>query len=270
MKHLRKSLPLMLVVLLALGMAGCGSGGDDEAAGSDAASTSASADVSADSGAAETEQDSGAAEAEGTAEAEEAESIDNTASIGVAANEETAEPEVEYEHGTIDEYVYMNDFFGFTFTADDSWSFSDEDELSELNQNVGDIIDNETVTEALKNGVTFIDMQAADSSNPLTNVNLTVTYSPGSFDISSFNDATINQMTKMYQDAGFEDVSITTTTAKVDGEEIDALLTKMTVQGNSIVEKQIFFSSNGYLGTFTVSGFDESDCDLLMNALSIK
>lgn len=233
MKQLRKYLPLLLVLLLMLGLAGCGSAGSEEPA---------VPEVSA-----------------------------STAEEPAAEEEEPAEepaPEVEYQHGAIDGNVYINEFFGFTFTATDSWTFADEETLRQLNQNVSDIVDNETVTEALKSGSTFIDMQASDSTNPLTNVNLTVTYAPGSAGAGDINDATIEYMTKMYQDAGFEDVSISKTTATVAGENMDALLTTMTVQGNTLVEKQIFFTSNGYLGTFTVSGFEESDCDLLLNQLS--
>jgi hypothetical protein len=75
-------------------------------------------------------------------------------------------------------------------------------------------------------------------------------------------------MTKMYEDAGFADVSITKSTATIAGEEVDALVTSMTVQGVGLVEKQVFFISNDYLGTFTASGESEAACDELLGWLS--
>ena len=86
--------------------------------------------------------------------------------------------------------------------------------------------------------------------------------------IGDVNDATISYMTKMYEDAGFTDVTITKSTATVAGEEIDALVTEMTVQGTSMVEKQVFFVSHDYLGTFTTSGISEKECDELLSWLS--
>jgi len=138
----------------------------------------------------------------------------------------------------------------------------------QANQSVSDVVDNDAVTEALKSGSTFIDMQVADSANPLNNVNLTVSYAPGSNGIDDVNDATISYMTKMYEDAGFADVSITKSTATIAGEEVDALVTSMTVQGIGLVEKQVFFISNDYLGTFTASGESEAACDELLGWLS--
>lgn len=229
MKQLRKFLPVMLVMMLALGLFGCGSSGSEE---EEPAAPEASASTSEESA------DTDGAEA------------------------------VEYEHGTIDGTTYTSDFFGFTFTAKDGWEFSDEEALRQANQSVSDVVDNDAVTEALKSGSTFIDMQATDSANPLNNVNLTVSYAPGSKGIGDVNDATISYMTKMYEDAGFTDVSITKSTATVAGEEIDALVTEMTVQGTSIVEKQVFFVSHDYLGTFTTSGISEKECDELLGWLS--
>lgn len=230
MKQLRKFLPVMLVMVLALGLFGCGSSSSEE-------EEPAAADTSAST-------------------SEEAE-----------AAEESAEA-VEYEHGTIDGTTYTSDFFGFTFTAKDGWEFSDEEALRQVNQSVSDVVDNDAVTEALKSGSTFIDMQATDTANPLNNVNLTVSYAPGSKGIGDVNDATISYMTKMYEDAGFTDVTITKSTATVAGEEIDALVTEMTVQGTSMVEKQVFFVSHDYLGTFTTSGISEEECDELLGWLS--
>lgn len=174
----------------------------------------------------------------------------------------------EYEHGTIDGTVYTNDFFGFTFTAKDNWTFSNEAELRQANQSVSDIVDNDAVTEALKSGSTFIDMQAFNNDDQLNSINLTVSYAPGSGGIDDINDATISYMQKMYEDAGFTDVSISKTTVTVAGENIDALLTTMGVQGTNVVEKQIFIVSHDYLGTLTVSGTSEEDCDELLSWVS--
>lgn len=224
MKHLHRFLPVLLVMMLALGLFGCGSSGSGE---EEPAAPEASASTS-----------------------------------------EESEEAVEYEHGTIDGTVYTNDFFGFTFNAKDGWSYSDEEELRSLNHNVSDIIDNDAITDALESGTTYIDMQASDADNPMFNVNLTVSYNPGSAGIDDVNDAAISYMKKMYEDAGFTDVTITKTKGTVAGEEVDMLLTTMNVQGTVLVEKQVFFVSHDYLGTFTASGANEAECDELLSWLS--
>lgn len=230
MKQFRKILPIMLILLLALGLFGCGSG-DSEGEAPAAPEASASEDAgSADTG-------------------------------------DTAEP-AEYEHGSIDGTVYTNDFFGFTFTAKDSWTYSDEEQLRSLNQSVSDILDNDTITDALKSGNTFIEMQAADADNPLRNINLTISYDPNSSDMTGIDDATLAYMKKTYEDSGFENVSLEKTTASFGGSETFALLTKMSVQGIDLVEKQIFLTNNGYIGTITVSGVSEEECDELIGWLS--
>ena len=234
MKQLRKILPIMLILLLALGLFGCGSGGSE---GESPAAPESSA-------------------------SEDAGSADTTANAG------DAEEPVEYEHGSIDGTVYTNDFFGFTFTAKDSWTYSDEEQLRSLNQSVSDILDNDTITDALKSGSTFIDMQASDADNPMHNINLTISYDPNSSNMSDINDATLAYMKKSYEDAGFENVSLEKTTASLSGDEVFALLTKMTVQGIDLVEKQVFLTQDGYLGTITVSGSSEEECDELLGWLS--
>ena len=233
MKHVRKYLPILLVLLLALGMAGCGSSGGDTGDADAASSSSASADTSADTGT------------------------------------DSAEP-VEYEHGTIDGTVYTNDFFGFTFTVKDDWTFTDEKGLRELNQSVSDFLDNESITNALKEGQTFIDMQASSGDDTFSSINLTVSYAPGSSGIGDITDATTEYMKSMYENAGFENIEISKETAAVSGGTLDTLVTKMTVEGIDVVEKQIFLPSNDYLGTLTVSGMSEEECDELLSWITLK
>ena len=235
MKHVRKYLPILLVLLLAIGMAGCGSSGGDTGDAGAASSSSASADTSADT----------------------------STDTGDAAS-------AEYEHGTIDGNVYTNDFFGFSFAIDDGWSFSDEEALRQLNQSVSDFLDNDSITEALQSGQTFIDMQAANDSDPVNSINLTVSYAPGTAGIEDINDASIKVMKNMYENAGFENIEITKTKAKVNGGAVDALVTTLTQSDVDFCEKQFFLISGDYLGTITISGASEEECDKLLSRISLK
>lgn len=237
MKHVRKYLPILLVLLLALGMASCGSSGGDTGDAGAASSSSASADTSAD-----TSADAGTDSAES----------------------------VEYEHGTIDGTVYTNDFFGFTFSVKDDWTFTDEKGLRELNQSVSDLLDNDSITNALKEGQTFIDMQASSGDDSFSSINLTVSYAPGSSGIGDITDATTEYMKSMYENAGFENIEISKETAAVSGGTLDTLVTKMTVEGIDVVEKQFFFTNGDYLGTLTVSGMSEEECDELLSWITLK
>lgn len=81
-------------------------------------------------------------------------------------------PKKEFSAGVTDGNTYTNEYFGFTATLDESWTFFTSDEIAQLTGQVVDLLDNEAVAEAYASGKSVVEMYAMRDDN--ATLNLTV------------------------------------------------------------------------------------------------
>ena len=77
-------------------------------------------------------------------------------------SENVPDKDPEPTRGVIEGDIYTNEYLGFTFTKQESWIYSTDEEIAAL-MNIGAEMLGEKFTEALKNNPTVYDMMAIDT-----------------------------------------------------------------------------------------------------------
>ncbi len=160
-----------------------------------------------------------------------------TAAVETAVSE-TEAPVGEYTitRGTVSENVYTNEFVGITFTAPDSWSFYDEEELAELIGSSAEALGSD-VAESLEQVPSLFDMMAVEAGGSSVNV----VYEKNTFDldVDAYMDSFESQLEAMEGTvvargrSNLGDVSFAT----MDYSIVDAVTQRsyVTVIGNYVV-----------------------------------
>ena len=227
-----KKFPVLLIALsLLLTLAACGSN-DDDVRGSvaDPNSTTPSADgASGQDGSA----DSGGGQADGT----------------------------DYEVGSMNGGVYTNNFIGIGCTLDENWTYYSDEQLLELNGLVADAVQDEDLSEMLKNNEVIYDMYAAADDGIVTmNIcfeNLGVLYGT-TLDESSYIDiATENAITAL-ESMGYSSVSNEKKSVEFAGAERQCLSITGTIQDVPCYEEVICIKQGNYMAVITLASFYEN------------
>lgn len=199
---------------------------------------------------------------EATEEAtEESSEAATEASSEDAADAESSEEAKAYERGTIDGTTYTNESFGVTVDLPSNWVFLSDDDIATLTGVSKDMFDNETLSKALDEVSSLIDMYAVDGNSGADNVNLTVekkSILTKGLDAQGYVDAAKATTKITLEASGFENVEIESSTVETANGEIPCLKAHSVFGGQEIYQVIGVYSIGDYFVsvTSTVYGSD--------------
>ena len=229
MKH-TKILSLLLAVLL-LALLGCG--GSDKTAGT-------------------TQSGEKTGTVEGT--------VETAPAATEAPQEETPQEEAAPAEegpltGALQNNVYTNEYFALGCTLDENWRFNTREEIAQFNSETAEMIDDEDVKAALKDGIYYIDM-AAEADEGLVQINavienIGVIYGI-TMDESGYIDVALeNDLNAMLAAMGMENVKVEKNEVELAGAAHAGLRIEAEYQGVSIYQQVVAVKKNSYVMTVT-------------------
>ena len=211
------------------------------------------------------------ADNEGDAAAEEA-----AAGTDEEEAEELAAEDEGFETGEESGQSYVQDFFGFRMDLPEGWAFANEDELSQISNDVADVVDDEA-KEALETGSTFMDMYA-ENGETFNTANATITKISvqealmARLDLSAMLESIVPELEKQYVSMNFADIEVDVSETQYLGETVPCIVSNMSVETDNgsipLFQKQIYMQKGTYMLCLTATSYFEDTTQEIFDACS--
>ncbi|MBQ7107039.1 MAG: hypothetical protein IJN93_05950 [Clostridia bacterium] len=192
------------------------------------------------------------------------------ASGSPSQNENENEP--EFSLGKATNNTYNNDFLGISCTLPAEWVFYTDEQILELNNIVGTIVD-EDIAERLKNANIIYDMCATyqtEGSNININLEKLSAVQMINLDIKQTLEAQIDTIKQTYENMGYTDTNVEYQKIKVDGKEFDGLKLTAKIQGIDFYADTFTFRKSNYLATVTICSLQTDKTDTILSYFTVK
>ena len=169
--------------------------------------------------------------------------------------------------GEVKDNTYTNEFFGFKFDIDSSWTVFDENQLLQLAGLVADSADDEALSKVIENSGVIYDFYATEG---LKSANI-VMQSRGllsSLDMKEYVELSVKQAESNMPSMGIDNVTTSVSTVNISGKDYYCATITGVSQGMDIYEKMVFFDAGEYIASLTVGTFVEDNTDELIAKIS--
>lgn len=185
-------------------------------------------------------------------------------------SQNTSEP--EFSLGKTTNNRYNNDFLGISCTLPSEWVFYTDEQILELNNIVGDVVDEE-VADRLKNANIIYDMFAAYETEG-SNINIILEKVNAvqmiTLDIRQTLEAQIDTIKSTYQNMGYTDIDVKYLKVKVYGKEFDGLKITAKIQGVDFYGSVFTFKKSNYLANITISSLQTDKTDTILSYFTVE
>ena len=190
------------------------------------------------------------------------ESGDYSYNYEVTSTDDASDAGDSFDLGNIDGNIYSNSFLGLMCEFDTSWSYYNEDEMALLNNITVDILADagyDTAKKAMEAGISYVIMCV---QNPECGdlVNISMSYS--SIDYSKYLtpeemlDASMGQLEEVYSgDTSYDYTDFSRETATFMGETVPCINAVLSVNGETIYQKQVLAMFSNYTAVVTATSY---------------
>lgn len=185
---------------------------------------------------------------------------------------EQNEKEPKFSLGKATNNTYKNEFLGISCTLPAEWVFYTDKQILELNNMVGDVVD-EKVVESLKNANVIYDMYAVyqtEGSNININLEKLNAAQVISLDIKKTLEAQIETIKSAYQNMGYTDINVEYQKIKVNDRDFDGLRLTAKIQGVDFYASIFTFRKNNYLANVTICSLQTDKTDTILSYFTVK
>ena len=182
------------------------------------------------------------------------------------------ENEPEFSLGKATSNTYNNDFLGISCTLPTEWVFYTDEQILELNNIVGTIVD-EDIAERLKNANIIYDMYATNQTEGShMNINLEKLSAVQmiSLDLKQTLEAQIDTIKQGYENMGYTDTNVEYQKINVDGKEFDGLKLTAKIQGVDFYADIFTFRKSNYLANVTICSIETDKTDTILSYFTVK
>lgn len=185
--------------------------------------------------------------------------------------EKETEKEPEFSLGKATNNTYKNDFLGITCTLPSEWVFYNDEQILQLNNIVGDVVDKD-VAEQLKNANIIYDMYATYQNESSININLEKLNAAQiiTLDIKKTLEAQIDGIKSTYQNMGYTDINAAYQKITISGKEFDSLKISAKIQGINFYATVFTFRKGSYLANVSLSSLQTDKTNTFAGYFTIK
>ena len=175
--------------------------------------------------------------------------------------------EVTPARGTVENGIYKNEAFGFSFAAGENWYFLSDSEISTAMGLAAEEIYGEG---AEITGDHIYDVYCVDNA---TNATVSINYEDlgtigGITDANYYLENMMTQLISTGIDSGIKDTIISN--IKISGTQVPCLYILLDYGGTEIHEKIIVKQIGTWMGTITLASLSEEELDLLVEKISFE
>ena len=182
------------------------------------------------------------------------------------------EEKPEFSLGDTTGSTYTNDFLGISCTLPEGWVFYTDEQMKELNNLVGDYMDEE-VAEQLKNATIIYDIIAQNTTDG-SSINVAMeklnVIQIVSLDVKKALEAQIDGIKSTYANIGYTDVQVEYQKLTVDGKEFDSLKIQAKLQGLDFTGVLFAFPKGDYLANVTVCSLSADTVNSILDSITVK
>lgn len=189
-----------------------------------------------------------------------------------APEQEQTEENSAFAFGKATENTYKSEFLGLSCTLPDSWVFYTDQQLLEMNNLVGDYLDEDTAKQ-LENATIIYDMMAVDqveSSNINVNLEKLSATQLLSLDIQAVLESQFDSVISAYENMGYTDVQVNYEKVTVDGQEFDGIVLTANIQGIDFFARIFSFRRGSYLANVTICSLQTDKTDTILSYFTVK
>ena len=195
---------------------------------------------------------------------------DNNKPGETTAPTQPKETEPDFSMGKSTGNTYNNNFLGLSCTLPADWVFYTDEQIKQLNNVVGDYMD-ESVKDQLKNATVIYDMQAATQGSSVgVNMEKLNALQIAGLNIKQVLESQIPTIKDMYSQMGYTVTKAEYDKVTVDGKEFDCIKLTAKIQGMDFVLVSFAFRKSNYLATVTVGTVDASQLNAILGYFDVK
>lgn len=172
----------------------------------------------------------------------------------------------EFTHGKQDGNSYTSAFLGIKADFADDWTMITDDILAQ-NNGITDMSD-ENANKALNTNAILYELIAGTENNTNVNIvieNLNITNSGKSLTAEEYIDLAFVNIEAQFKAAGFENIEAEKSTVSFLGGDAACISTKLSSQGQEMLQKMIPLSNGAYMGIVTFTGASEDEINSAMS-----
>lgn len=160
----------------------------------------------------------------------------------------------EFSVGELSGDTYTNEYFGFAATLD-GWTFLSKDQLSQLTEQVADLLDDEEIAKVYAAGKVVMEMYAGNGAGGTVNVTVENLgdANGAKYTESSYVDATVSVLPDKMTNAGYTDVSVNKTDVTLAGANHSGISVVATSNGVTVYETLVCVKVGNYVCTVTTA-----------------
>lgn len=197
-----------------------------------------------------------------TAEVETAGEANEETDTDVAATEEK-----EFSIGSAKGTVYESKFIGLGCKFPDGWTFYNDEQMKELNQQSADLLGDDYL-EALEKASVVQDMFAT-SADSLSNMTVALekvsALQLATLDVGKNFEAIVPTLLQTYTNAGISDVTYEVSSVTIEGKTFDTLEIKANTGVITLYQTMIGVKCNGYLATIGLTSSSQNTIQKLLD-----
>ncbi len=187
-------------------------------------------------------------------------------------NAEPTPNEPEFSLGATSGNSYTNDFLGLSCVLPAGWVFYTDEQIMELNNIAKDMIDDEQVSDLLKNATIVYDMTASHPDGSSININMEKLNAVQqlTLNLKSMLEGQISTIVSTYQNMGFTDVNVEYQKIMVDGKEFDGLKLTAKIQGIAYYGELLAFKRGSYVANVSIGSIQTDKSEIIWSCFEVE
>lgn len=178
----------------------------------------------------------------------------------VAAETPMTPEETEFQSGRVEGGTYTNEFLSVACQLGDEWTYLTDEEIAQLNGEIGESLTDEELSEMFSNGKTVQDMYAASADGTAT-INVIFEDMGVLYGAALDEDAYINLVMPTLEDAlmqaGMSDIQVEAGSMEFAGADHSTLRVTSTISEIPVYELMVCVKEGNYMGVITLASYLE-------------
>lgn len=168
--------------------------------------------------------------------------------------------ETEFQSGRVEGGTYTNEFLSVACQLGDEWTYLTDEEIAQLNGEIGESLTDEELSEMFSNGKTVQDMYAASADGTAT-INVIFEDMGVLYGAALDEDAYINLVMPTLEDAlmqaGMSDIQVEAGSMEFAGADHSTLRVTSTISEIPVYELMVCVKEGNYMGVITLASYLE-------------
>lgn len=174
----------------------------------------------------------------------------------------------DFSLGETQKNKYVNEYFGYSFSAPAGYTFYDEKALAETNEVTVDVMKDDISLKKLIDAEASIIVAYAEGENEYDNVNIGIAIGEDFENEKKLYEDSKDYLKEQLEESGFTVKTTKVLSKKVAGEDHYIMSILAEISGITMYQKQMTVAKGDYIMFITATTFDEDGTDELLEKIA--